>query len=91
MILKKKTPDMELARVSDKSLALRIDDFRRELEVFVNERAQEIKRSHEGLPLENIRMMLMAGSNCRCQVALKVISDRRKDAEIAARQQESAA
>jgi hypothetical protein len=73
----------------------RIDAFRHELEVFVNECAQEIKRSPsgEGLPLENILMMLMAGSQCRCTVALKILSDQKRDKEVEERQQrqESAA
>jgi hypothetical protein len=76
-------------------LELRINDFRHELELFVNERALEIKRSPsgEGLPLENILMMLMAGSQCRCAVALKILSDQKRDREIEERQQrqESAA
>jgi hypothetical protein len=93
MQFKKKNPDPELARVVDKSLELRIDDFRRELETFVNERAQEIKRSPsgEGLPIQSILLMLTAGSQCRCACALKIISDRNKDAEIEQRQRESAA
>jgi hypothetical protein len=76
----KKTPDPELARVVDKSLELRIDDFRRELEMFVNERAMEIKNSStgEGLPLQSILLMLTAGSQCQCHAALKVISDRKR-------------
>jgi hypothetical protein len=61
--------------------------------VFVNERAEEIKNSSSGsgLPIQNILMMLMAGSNCRCAVALKIISDRQRDFEIEQRQKESAA
>jgi hypothetical protein len=91
----KKTADPELERVIDKPLQLRIEDFRRELETYVNEYAEQIKRSSAGagLPIQSILQMLMGGSQCRCAVALKILSDQKRDKEIEHRQQrqESAA
>jgi hypothetical protein len=85
-----KKPDPELARVIDMPLEHRINDFRRELEVFVNEYAEQIKRSSAGagLPIQSILQMLMGGSQCRCAVALKILSDQKRDKEIEERQQQ---
>jgi hypothetical protein len=70
----------------------RILAFREELETFVRDRCLELKgsQSGEGLPLEIIFQMLSGNSQCRCAVALKVIAERKKDEEIAARQQPAA-
>jgi len=63
----------------------RIAAFRGELEAFVEERAREVQKG-TGLPIGTIMQVITGGSQCRCAVAQKVIAERKRDEEIAARQ-----
>lgn len=65
----------------------RIAAFRRELDGFVLARALEIEQSSPGVPLETIMVMLNRGSGCQCAVAEQIVATRKKDAEIASRQE----
>jgi hypothetical protein len=74
------------AGVVDLPLEDRIRGLQVELEDFVRSRALEVQKG-TGLPLENVIMMLRGHTaSCQCATALRVISDRRRDAEIAERE-----
>ena len=72
---------------TEPSLEQRIAEFRKHLDSFILARAVEIQKSSSGVPLETIMVMLGRNSGCQCAIAEKVIGDRKRDADIAARQE----
>ena len=67
-MLKKPQPQPE------KSLGQRIEDFRAELDRFIDAKAAEIKEKSPGVPLQVIRNMLTNRFfGCQCQAALNII------------------
>lgn len=67
-------------------LEQRIADFRRGLDNFIRERALEIQKG-TGLPLPMILQLLDHNLGCQCAVATEIVATRKRDAEIAARQE----
>ena len=71
-MLKKPQPQPE------KPLAQRIEEFRAELDAFVDAKAVGIKAQSESVPLPVIRNMLTTRFfGCQCQAALNIIEQDR--------------
>ena len=68
-------------------LEQRIAEFRKHLDSFILGRALEIQQSTSGVPFETIMLMLSQNSGCQCAVATQDRATRKRDAEIAARQE----
>jgi hypothetical protein len=66
------------------SLADRMAELHSDIEKFIDERVAEIRA--DGVPREVLKQMLAGGSTCWCRIASRVIADRAKESEIAARQ-----
>jgi hypothetical protein len=64
----------------------RIASFRKELDKFITARALELKQG-TGLPLPIILQLLNQNLGCQCSVAAEIVATRKRDAEIAAREE----
>ena len=63
----------------------RIAALQDEIDAICEARAREISKS-SGVPFQNILMMMGQTANgCQCKAALKMIADKKRDEDIAAR------
>jgi hypothetical protein len=65
-------------------LADRIAELHGDIEALIESRINEINAG--GVPREVIKQMIVGGSGCPCRAATKILADRARDEEIAARQ-----
>jgi hypothetical protein len=80
-----KAKKVEAPVVAPLSLQERITVFKKELEAFINNRAEALTRG-TGLPLQVVLQTLGGGSHCICSVALRVVADLEKERELEKRQ-----
>ena len=67
MVLKQKT-------LPEKSLTERIEEFRAELDAFIDSRAEALKRESPGVPFRVLRNILtVRASGCQCQAAQNIL------------------
>lgn len=62
----------------------RIAELRRDIEAFIEARIDEL--ATPGLPRGVIRQTILGNLHCSCAGALKILADKQRDFEIAARQ-----
>ena len=67
MVLKQKT-------LPEKSLTERIEEFRAELDAFIDSRAEALKAESPGVPFQVLRNILTnRAGGCQCQGALNIL------------------
>jgi hypothetical protein len=67
-MLKKQNP------LPEKSLSSRIQDFRDELDQFIDARAEALKKESPGVPFQVLRSILTnRAGGCQCQGALNIL------------------
>jgi hypothetical protein len=69
-----------------RELQRRIEQFRAELNDYVEAHCKEIKLGCDGVPLEAIKLTVTADSNCHCAITTKILNDRAVAIELERKQ-----
>jgi hypothetical protein len=64
---------------SSKSMTERIEEFRAEVNAFIDKEVAEQKKRFPGLPLATIRNSITSGLGCACSAGLKVAESVEKE------------